>query len=100
MGPAAFASLVEKRRPHWPGCANPPVPLAAKKSARPLGPCDDGSGCDGSDRRCAPCPCCDGIARSRGRCAFVLVRDRKSVVLGTSVSVREDLGGRRIYKKK
>src|SRR3546814_11280729 len=29
----------------------------------------------------------------------ILVRDRKSVVSGTSVSVRVDLGGRRILKK-
>lgn len=35
----------------------PPVLLAAKKSARPLGPCEDGSGCDGIRGRPAPVPC-------------------------------------------
>ena len=41
--------------PILPGCANIPstVPLAARKSARPLRPCEDGSGCDGS--RGKPC---------------------------------------------
>src|SRR3546814_15237909 len=33
-------------------------------------------------------------------CADQLTRDRKSVVSGKSVSVRVDLGGRRIIKKK
>src|SRR3546814_20289349 len=37
----------------------------------------------------------DGCRRRRGRC-----RARKSVVSGKSVSVRVDLGGRRIIKKK
>lgn len=72
MGPAAFASLLEKRRPHLPSCANPPVPLAAKKSARPLRPCEDGSGCDGSEPPHAPCPCRKGSAATRGRCVLVV----------------------------
>lgn len=50
MGPAAFAGRWRSAGPILPGCTKfpPPVPLAAKKSARPWGPCEDGSGCDGS----------------------------------------------------
>src|SRR3546814_16300464 len=40
----------------------------------------------------------DVAARLRGR--GISLRDRKSVVSGKSVSVRVDLGGRRIIKKK
>src|SRR3546814_14404935 len=40
-----------------------------------------------------------GADRS-GPCAFVDREDRKSVVQGTSVSVRVELGGGRIIKKK
>src|SRR3546814_17435868 len=36
----------------------------------------------------------------RSSAAFPLLQDRKSVVSGKSVSVRVDLGGRRIIKKK
>src|SRR3546814_21117289 len=36
----------------------------------------------------------------RGRAVLGWWRDRKSVVSGTSVSVRVDLGGRRIFQKK
>ncbi len=58
--------------PISPSCARPsPVPLSAKKSARHLGLCEDGSGCDGSDRLHAPCPCRKGIGRFDGRCVFV-----------------------------
>src|SRR3546814_18205805 len=46
------------------------------------------------DRRSAPRPHW-GVARARRA-----TRDRKSVVSGKSVSVRVDLGGRRIIKKK
>lgn len=50
MAPAAFACSSRSAGPILPSCAKfpPPVPLAAKKSARPWGPCEDGSGCDGS----------------------------------------------------
>src|SRR3546814_18220825 len=40
-----------------------------------------------------------GTAHSCGAIALVFQPDRKSVVSGTSVSVRVDLGGRRIIKK-
>src|SRR3546814_13324519 len=40
------------------------------------------------------------LAVERERTVHALVRDRKSVVSGKSVSVRVDLGGRRIIKKK
>jgi len=50
MAPTAFVSLERSAGTILPSCAifPPPVPLAAKKSARPWGPCEDGSGCDGS----------------------------------------------------
>src|SRR3546814_12562147 len=35
-----------------------------------------------------------------GPCCAIILKDRKSVVSGKSVSVRVDLGGRRIIKKK
>src|SRR3546814_13554987 len=40
------------------------------------------------------------LAHIRHDCAHVLAEDRKSVVEGQSVSVRVDLGGRRIIIKK
>src|SRR3546814_17878849 len=39
-----------------------------------------------------------GVGRQEGK--FDLLLDRKSVVEGKSVSVRVDIGGRRIFKKK
>src|SRR3546814_17383890 len=41
-----------------------------------------------------------GNAAGRGWCSTIQGIDRKSVVKGKSVSVRVDLGGRRIIKKK
>src|SRR3546814_13542817 len=58
-----------------------------------------GSSTDRTERRSRPPPDTDGDrvrARLRGE---RLVADRKSVVEGTSVSVRVDLGGRRIITK-
>src|SRR3546814_19518570 len=43
---------------------------------------------------------CSGASVADGILAPSLERDRKSVVKGKSVSVRVDLGGRRIIKKK
>src|SRR3546814_17435327 len=48
------------------------------------------------DRR----PCAGQLSRADGPQPRRLVQDRKSVVEGKSVSVRVDLGGRRIIKKK
>src|SRR3546814_11608389 len=41
-----------------------------------------------------------GREQNRGKASCSIERDRKSVVQGKSVSVRVDLGGRRIIKKK
>src|SRR3546814_9935309 len=56
-----------------------------------------------SDLTCCSCwdrNSADGLATPRRPRSVMANTDRKSVVLGKSVSVRVDLGGRRIIKKK
>src|SRR3546814_11368525 len=51
-------------------------------------------------KKCASYHSADGSNRVGSILAGVVGRDRKSVVSGKGVSVRVDLGGRRIIKKK
>src|SRR3546814_13083769 len=79
--------------PPAPPVARPSVPRAVHRTR-----CRHATAAaTGRDRRGGPRGC--GCRRARRR-ALGCCRDRKSVVSGKSVSVRVDLGGRRIIKKK